>query len=108
MIFPMAGEPETAEQAQLRRDLVTKYGERIFGQAVELSGLALCMAGLAADELTPQERKDLYEQGSLHLASLLAECFPDGTSAKVTECAKRLDAATDQWMADEAARRAGL
>lgn len=106
MIYPMASEPQ--EQAQLREDLTAEYGEALYGQAVEFSGLALCLTALATDDMTTEERAEIYQQASLHLSALLAVLLPPGTSQKLTECAKRLDAATEIWMADEMARRAGL
>ncbi len=98
----------TPEQEQLRADLIAQYGETVFKQASELSGLAMCLVGLGADELKPEERARLYRQASLHLAQLLETVMPAEHSAKVTECAKRMDVALDLWMADEIEKREGL
>lgn len=98
----------TPEQRQLRVDLQAQYGDVVYAQAIELSGLSLCMLGLAADELSVEQRAHLYKQGSLHLAQLLETVMSAGHSAKVTECAKRMDAALDTWMLDDIEKRDGL
>lgn len=98
----------TQEQEKLQADLLAQYGEVIFKQASEFSGLSLCLVALAADELAPAQREHLYRQASLHLAQLLETLMPAAHSANVTECAKRMDAALDTWMADDIERREGL
>lgn len=98
----------TPEQEQLRADLLAEYGEALVQQAIELSGLAMCLAGLAADELTSEERARLYRQASIHLGQLLSTSMPAAVSAKLTECALRFDAALDLWMLDGIEQREEL
>lgn len=98
----------TPEQVQEREALIAKYGQAVFEQAVELSGLALCMRALADPEMDAGQREWLYQQGSLHLAKLLNPLMSPQHSAQVTECSKRIESATDLWMADELERRHGL
>lgn len=98
----------TEEQEELHRQLVAQYGETIVKQAAELSGLALCLAGLAHDELAGAERARLYQQASLHLGQLLETMMPPAVSAKVAECAKRIDSAVDMAMFDAIEKRDGL
>lgn len=99
---------ETVEQLTLRRDLVAQYGELAFVQAIELSGLALCMRALAEADLNAGQRDWLYQQGSLHLAKLLEPLMSPEHSAKVTECSKRIEAANETWVNDEIEKREGL
>jgi len=98
----------TPEQDKLQADMLAEYGEVIFKQASEFSGLSLCLVALAGEELTPTQREHLYRQASLHLAQLLETLLPPAVSAKITECAKRMDAALDIWMLDEIEKRDGL
>jgi hypothetical protein len=98
----------TPEQVQEREALVARYGQAVFDQAVELSGLALCLRSLATDGLSPVQREWLYQQGSLHLAKLLTPLMSAEHSAKVTECSKRIETITETGVMDEIARRAGL
>lgn len=95
----------TAEQKKLRQDLITQYGEVVFRQAEEFSGLALCLTALAQGDLERDERIGLYRQASLHLGQLLETVMTSDHSARVSECAKRMDAALDMWMLDEVERR---
>lgn len=98
----------TKEQEQLRADLVARYGEDIVAQANQLSGLQLCLIGLGVDELKFEERARLVRQAGMHLAELLDTVMAPEHSAKVVECAKRLDAAIETWMNDEIEKRDGL
>ncbi len=98
----------TPEQQKLEAELLAEYGETIFTQARELSGLRLCMVGLAVDELTTEQRQHLFQQASLHLGQLLETVMAPAVSAKVSECAKRMDAALDTWMLDMIEKRDGL
>ncbi len=98
----------TPEQEKLHADLVKKYGLLIVKQARHLSGLTLCLQALALDELDQEERRKSYERAGVHLAKLLETVMPAEYSAKVTECASRIDSATDLWMADEIEQRDGL
>jgi hypothetical protein len=98
----------THEQKKLQADLIAQYGEVIYKQAVELSGLSLCLVALAADELAAPQREHLYRQASMHLAQLLETLMAPAVTAKVSECAKRMDAALDTWMLDEIEKRDGL
>lgn len=96
------------EQVKEREALVALYGEAVFFQAVELSGLALCLRALADGDMNAGQREWLHQQASLHLAKLLDPLVPAAYSAKLTECAKRIESAADMWMADELARARGL
>jgi hypothetical protein len=44
----------------------------------------------------------------MHLAKLQASYITKGESDKLTECAKRLDAALETWMMDDLEEREGL
>lgn len=98
----------TQEQKQLTVTLAAEYGPKVYAQAVELSGLSLCLVSLGADVLTAAERERMYRQASLHLAKLLETVMSPEHSARVTECAKRMDAALDTWMLDAIEMRDGL
>lgn len=98
----------TPEQQKLQADLIAEYGETVVRQAQELSGLSMCMVALGAEDLKPAERARAYQQASLHLGQLLETMMSVEMSAKVTQCAKRMDSALDVWMADEIERRDGL
>lgn len=91
----------TQEQKKLHEDLVAEYGEKIVGQARDLSGISLCVIGLLTDELSVAERQAAYQRVSGHLARLLESMMSPDHSAKVTACAKRLDAAIEVWTLDE-------
>jgi hypothetical protein len=88
--------------------VVAQYGVRIVDQARHLAGLALCMQALALDDLSEEERKKSYARASVHLWQLLETMMSMEYSAKVTECARRIDTATELWTADEIEARDGL
>lgn len=98
----------TDEQKQLPAALIAAYGEKVYAQAVELSGLSLCLVSLGSDVLTEAERARMYRQASLHVAQLLEAVMPAEHSAKVTECAKRIDSAVDMAALDAIEKRDGL
>jgi hypothetical protein len=98
----------TLEQQKLHDDLIAEYGETIVHQARHLSGLTTCMAALGAEELSKEERERAYRRAALHLGELLGTVLQPEVSAKVTECAERIDTAADLWMADEIEKRDGL
>lgn len=98
----------TAEQEQHHADLVKKYGQMIVRQARHLSGLTICLQALALDDLEGDERKESYARAGAHLAELLETMMSAEYSAKVTECASRIDSALELWMADELERKQGL
>ena len=100
--------PMTPEQEKLHADLVKQYGLLIVTQARHLSGLTLCLQALALDELSAEERKKSYARAGTHLGQLLETVMSAEYSAKVTECAGRIDAALDLWTADEIEQREGL
>lgn len=103
-----SGEP-TAEQRKLFSELQVLFGAKSLEQANHLSGLGLCLAALAGDEgLTKEQRRFVYQQASTHLAQLLETLLSPKESARVTECAKRLDAAIETWMLDDTEARDGL
>jgi hypothetical protein len=100
---------ETPEQQKLRADLIAQYGNAAFERALQLSGLQLCITGLGADHLSTKERERLVRQAGIHLAELIDDLMPSAfESAKVVECARRIDAAIEVWMLDEVEQRDGL
>jgi hypothetical protein len=99
---------ETPEQQELRADLIAQYGELTFARALQLAGLQMCLIGLGADDLAFEERARLVRQAGIHLAELMDTAVPTAESAKIVECAKRIDAAVDLWMLDEREAREGL
>lgn len=98
----------TPEQEKLHADLVKKYGLLIVRQARHLSGLTFCLQALALEEIDAEERKKSYARAAAHLANLLETVMTAEYSAKVTECAARIDSAIDLWTADEIEQRDGL
>lgn len=90
----------TPEQEEERQAIVTQYGERVSLQAGELSGLRLCLMALSQREMEPDRRAWLYRQASVHLAQLLEQLMPHEHAAKVTECAQKMEAALEMWIAD--------
>lgn len=98
----------TLEQRQLRAALIAEHGETIFQQAAELSGLTICLVALGADDLSPVERERAFHQAGHHLAKLLETVMPADVSAKVTDCARRLDSAIDMAVLDDIEQREGL
>lgn len=98
----------TPEQEKEKAEILAQYDEEVARQASELSGLALCLRSLSSDQLEQSKREWLYRQASLHLAQLLETLMTPAQSAKVTECAKKMEAALDTWMADNIERRDGL
>jgi hypothetical protein len=52
----------TPEQAQLREQLIKRYGELTFTRALEMSGIRCCLQALATDVLSPVERTVAYTQ----------------------------------------------
>lgn len=98
----------TDEQARFSADLVAEYGETIVTQAASLSGLSLCIAALATDELSKEERATAYQRASQHLAELLETMLSPRLSAEVAACAKRMDEVSALWMADAIEAREGL
>jgi hypothetical protein len=99
---------ETPEQRQLRADLIKRFGALTFKRAMQLSGLQMCLIGLGADELTFEERAHLVRQASMHLAELIDTAVPAAESAKLVECARRIDTAVELWLLDEKEEREGL
>jgi uncharacterized protein (DUF2384 family) len=58
---------------------------------------------------SPEERRSPGAASRLiHLAELMDTAVPTAESAKIVECAKRIDAAVDLWMLDEREAREGL
>lgn len=102
-----SGEP-TLEQRQLHAELVRRYGEKTCQQAHQLFGLALCLVALSTDVLSAEERRKSYVMASAHLAQLLETLMTQAESAKVSECAKRMDAAIAAWVLDDIEARDGL
>lgn len=102
-----SGEP-TLEQRQLHADLVQLYGTKVCQQAHQLSGVALCLVALGTDKLSAAERRDSYVNASAHLALLLESLMTPEESAKVSECAKRMDVAIALWVLDDIEARDGL
>lgn len=98
----------TQEQEKFHAVLVEQYGLPIVTQARHLSGLTMCLQALAVDELSGEERKKSYIRAGMHLAQMLEMVMSAQQSAKVTECAGRIDAALDVWMVDEIEARDGL
>ena len=98
----------TPEQRQERDALIAKYGASAFDQALELSGLALCMRALTDSSLNDEQREWLYQQGSVHIAKLLESLMTQAHAAKVTECSKRIESITELGVLDEDARLRGL
>jgi hypothetical protein len=98
----------TPEQARVRADLIAKYGERIFTQALEMSGVRCCLQALACAVLTNEERETVYQRAAMHLARLHATFMNTEESAIFTECAKRIDSAVDLWTLDDIEAREGL
>lgn len=96
------------EQQKLSAQLVAEYGETIVTQAASLSGLSLCIAALATDELSKEERATAYQRASQHLAELLETMLTPRLSAEVAACAKRMDEVSALWMADAIEAREGL
>lgn len=92
----------------LKQTLLAEYGETVVAQAAELSGLTTCLAALGADELKDEERERIFRQAALHLQQLVDTLMPASVSAKVTECAKRIDVAVDLAMLDDIEKRDGL
>jgi hypothetical protein len=99
---------ETQEQEKLRSDLIAQYGERAFRQACELAGIKNCLQALSCDALSTDERAAAYMRASLHLGQFLESLMSAEQSASLTECARRVEAAVDQWMLDDIERRQGL
>ena len=98
----------TQEQDALRAELIERFGERTFTQALEMSGIRNCLQALACDELTKEERAEAYMRGAMHLAKLQSLFITAEQSASITECAKRIDTALDLWSLDDLERREGL
>jgi hypothetical protein len=98
----------TSEQAQLREQLIKRYGEQTFTRALEMSGIRCCLQALATDVLSPVERTVAYTQASMHLAKLQASFITPQECAALTECAKCLDSAVDMWALDDVEEREGL
>lgn len=94
-----------AEQSALRKQLLERYGERVFALAMELSGISSCLIALSVDELSKEEREQAYKRGSSHLAKLCGHLMREGESAKVTECASLIDGAVTLWALDDLEQR---
>lgn len=108
MAEPISGKP-TEEQRKLFSELQMLFGSKSLEQANHLSGLGLCLSALANDEgLTREQRQHVYQKASEHLAQLLEMLLSPGESARMIECAKRLDAAIETWMLDGIEARDGL
>lgn len=98
----------TDEQPLLVAKLVARYGAVTYMRALEMSGLRTCMEAMACDGMTQEERLQAYQRAGMHLAKLHASLFTKEESDRITECARVIDGAFDQWAADDVARRAGL
>lgn len=96
------------ETQKLREDLLAEYGEAIVLQASHLSGLTCCLTSLSSDELTPAERERIYHLAAQHTHALFEALLPREVIGKVTECAARIDAATDMAVLDAIEEREGL
>lgn len=92
------------EQAALRDQLVREYGLHAFAVACQLAGVKNALSGILESDaaLTLEERTEIYEAASLHLALLMQLLMPDPELSKhVAACAARLDSAVDQWTIDD-------
>lgn len=98
----------TEEQDKLPAELIKQYGAPTLMQANELSALTLCLQALGTEQLTDEQREFVARQAGLHVAQLMGMLMSPEQSAKVVECAKRVDSALDTWMLDEIEKRDGL
>lgn len=99
---------EQPEQTVLRTELITRFGERTFLRALEMSGIRNCLQALACDGLSKEERAEAYMRAGMHLARLQTMFITTADSAALTECARRIDSAIDMWSLDEIEARDGL
>jgi hypothetical protein len=96
------------EQQKLRAELIERFGVVTFTRALEMSGIRTCLQALATGNLSELERNAAYTMASMHLAKWQATYITTEESAKLTECAKRIDAAMEVWTLDDIERRDGL
>lgn len=99
---------QTAEQAAFRAQLVREYGELTVARGNDLAGITTCLLALGTDELSPAEREEVYHRAAQHLQSLIGGALPASEIARITQCAGRIDAAVDVWVADNIEAREGL
>lgn len=96
------------ECPQLVAQLVERYGHATYSRALEMSGLKICLQALAVENLSAEERQQAFQRAGMHLSRLHASLFTQEESVRITECARVIDGAFDQWAADDVARKAGL
>ena len=96
------------ELEALRADLIKRYGMVTFTRALEMSGIRTCLQALATGQLSDEERLAAYTMASMHLAKWQATYMTTEESEKLTECAKRVDAAMEAWTLDDIEQRDGL